>query len=213
MRKRTEISAVTYSIILAIAGIEHGTGEILQGNISPPSMMFQSWPDSDLYEIVRGEPAMTLIPNLFITGIMAIVISCLLIIWAVKFIHTDHGGTGILLLSFLMLFFGGGVAGPFLIGITISLASTRINSEFTWWKNHISLDGRNRFSHWWKYIYTCSVVFWFSLWPGLIIVGLFIKLQDPLIVIILSLFSFITMILSIFAAFAADSLLNESKST
>ena len=120
MKNHTHFSTTTFNIILAIAGIEHGVGEILQGDKAPPSLVFQSWPNSELYEIVNGEPAMSIIPNLLITGILTIIVSLLLIVWSVKYIQTDHGATGVLLLSILMLLVGGGLAGPFLIGITIS---------------------------------------------------------------------------------------------
>lgn len=206
MRSVTRVTVSTYSIILAIAGIEHGIGEIFQGNNPPSSIMIQSWPDSDLYEILNGEPAMTIIPNLFITGILTVIASLLLIIWAIKFIQTKHGGTGIIFLSFLLLLVGGGLAGPLLIGITVSLASTRINSEFKWWREHVSVKNRTILANTWIYSYIVSILFWFSLWPGLVILGMFTKLEDPIIVIMLSLFSFVMMILTIFSAFASDSL-------
>ena len=186
MSSDTRVTVSTYSIILAIAGIEHGIGEILQGNNLPSSIMIQSWPDSDLYEILNGEPAMTIIPNFVIAGILTIIVSLLLIIWAIKFIQTKHGGTGVIFLSFLLLLVGGGLAGPLLIGITVSLASTRINSEFKWWREHVSVKIRTTLANTWIYSYIVSILFWFSLWPGLIIIGMFTKLEDPLIVILLS---------------------------
>lgn len=206
MTNTTRISVSTYGIILAIAGVEHGIGEMFQGNITPPSTMIQSWPDSDLYEILSGEPAMTLIPNLFITGIVAIMISLLLFLWTIKFIHTQHGSIVFFSLSVLMVLTGGGLAGPLLIGVTISLASKQINSRFEWWKEKVSIKITTILARNWKYFYFLSIFFWFSLWPGLIILGMFTKLEDPLVVIVLSLLSFSTMLLSIFAAFALDSL-------
>jgi hypothetical protein len=54
-----------------LAGIEHGVGEIVQGNRAPAGTMIESWPDSAPFEIVGGEPAMTIVPNLLLTGILA----------------------------------------------------------------------------------------------------------------------------------------------
>ncbi len=85
MRNVTRVTVSTYSIILAIAGIEHGIGEIFQGNNPPTSIMIQSWPESDLYEILNGEPALTIIPNFIIAGILTIIVSLFLIIWAIRF--------------------------------------------------------------------------------------------------------------------------------
>ncbi|MFX1284527.1 MAG: hypothetical protein ACFFB5_12780 [Promethearchaeota archaeon] len=202
--KALRVTVSTFGTILGIAGLEHGVGEILQGNKTPESIFIQSWPNDELYEILNGEPAMTIIPNYLLTGILAILASIILIIWAILFIERKYGGFIFILLSFITMLVGGGLAGPILIGIIVGLAATRINSQFTWMNEHIST--RDHLSQIWKYSYVVSVLSWFSLWPGLIILGIFLKVTEPLIVIFLTLLSLGTLILTIFSSFVYDSL-------
>ncbi|UCE12201.1 MAG: hypothetical protein JSV04_08335 [Candidatus Heimdallarchaeota archaeon] len=204
--KASRVTVSTFGTILGIAGLEHGVGEILQGNKAPESIFIQSWPNNQLYEILNGEPAMTIIPNYILTGILAIIVSAVLIVWAILFIERKHGGLIFLLLSFIALLVGGGVAGPVLIGIIVGLTSTRIDTEFTWMNTHLST--RDSLSRIWKYSYSVSVIGWFSLWPGLIILGMFVPVIEPLIVIFLTLLSFTSMLLTIVSSFAYDSIKN-----
>lgn len=53
--KALRVSVSTFGTILGIAGLEHGVGEILQGNVVPESIFIQSWPNEQLYEILIGE--------------------------------------------------------------------------------------------------------------------------------------------------------------
>jgi hypothetical protein len=202
--KASRVTVSTFGAILGIAGLEHGVGEILQGNKAPEGIFIQSWPNNRLYEILNGEPAMTVISNYLLTGILALVTSTILIIWAIVFIEKKHGGLIFILLSFMIMLVGGGLAGPVLIGIIVGIAGTRINTQFTWMNEHFST--RTFLSKIWKYSYIVSVFSWFSLWPGLIILGIFVRVTEPLIVIFLTLLSFFSMLLTIFSSFAHDSL-------
>ena len=76
------------------------------------------------------EPAMTVIPNFLITGILAVVVGILVLIWVFAFLGKKHGGVGMILLSILMLLFGGGIFPP-LIGIIGGVAGIKINTPFT----------------------------------------------------------------------------------
>ena len=204
--KASRVTVSTFGAIIGIAGIEHGVGEILQGNKTPEGFYIESWPDNPLYEILSGEPALTIIPNLFLTGILAIIASIVLIIWTIFFIERKYGPLIFLLLNFIGMLVGIGVAGPILIGIITGLSGTRLNSNFTWFNEHSS--ARDFLSKIWIYVYFVSVFSWFSLWPGLIILGLFVSVIDPLIVIVLALFSFVSFILTIVSSFAYDSVKN-----
>ncbi len=75
IKSATKVVVSAFGIILGIAGIEHGIGEILQGNIVPSGIVIKSWGESKLFSILAGEPAMTIIPNLLITGVLVIIIS------------------------------------------------------------------------------------------------------------------------------------------
>lgn len=204
LRSATKTTVSTFGVIIGIAGIEHGIGEILQGNKPPTGIVIESWPNSEVYIALAGEPAMTIIPNLLITGILAIMISVLLMIWAIKFIEKKHGMLVLFALSIALLLFGGGF-GPPLIGFIISIAGTKINSQFKWLNNQISVKLRSKFEYIWQISYLGCIIGWFSLWPGVIILAYFIGVIDPSLVGFLSMFSFTTLFLTIFSGFIYDS--------
>jgi hypothetical protein len=116
-------------IVAGIAGLEHGYFEILQGNTRPAGLAFPSWgPDiCDPAKIWHAcEPAMSILPNFLITGILAMLLSVVLIAWAGWFVQRRHGGLAQIGLSIALLLFGGGFFPP-LIGIIGGAAGTQIN--------------------------------------------------------------------------------------
>jgi hypothetical protein len=54
----TRRAVQVFGVIAAAAGIEHGVGELRQGAIPPPALVFQSWPDAPAFEVLAGEPAL-----------------------------------------------------------------------------------------------------------------------------------------------------------
>ena len=65
----------TLGTLAGLAGVEHGIGEILQGNVAPEGLAIIAWPGSELFRVLGGEPAMTIVPSLLVTGILAILVS------------------------------------------------------------------------------------------------------------------------------------------
>ena len=128
MRKATRWVAALFGISAGIAGVEHGYFEILQGNTRPDSIMIASIGPPCIPEEVWNacEPAMTIIPNFLITGILAVIIGLVILIWSVAYVQRKRGGLVLILLSVALLLFGGGLFPP-LIGIIAGFAATRIN--------------------------------------------------------------------------------------
>jgi hypothetical protein len=132
MRKATKAVATWFGISAGGASIEHGYFEILQGNIRPEGLMIVSMgPPCVPDEIWNAcEPAMTIIPNFLITGVLAVIIGLAVLIWSIFFIQRKHGGTVLIFLSIAMLLFGGGIFPP-LIGIIGGVAGIKINKSIT----------------------------------------------------------------------------------
>jgi hypothetical protein len=128
MRKATKTVATWFGVAAGLAGIEHGYFEILQGNTRPEGLMIASIGPPCVPEEVWNacEPAMTIIPNFLITGILAVIIGLLVLIWSMAFVQHKHGGTVLILLSVALLLFGGGLFPP-LIGIVGGVAGMKIN--------------------------------------------------------------------------------------
>jgi hypothetical protein len=129
MRKATKTVATWFGISAGIVGLEHGYFEILQGSTKPDGLMIASiGPPCVPEEIWNAcEPAMTVLPNFLITGILAFIIGLLVLIWSAAFMQRKHGGIFLILLSIALLLFGGGLFPP-LIGIVGGVAGTKINN-------------------------------------------------------------------------------------
>lgn len=201
---KTKLSVVTFSSILGIAGIEHGVGEILQGNIAPDSAFIRSWPNNEHYAILGGEPAFTILTGIpmYITGILAILISILTILLTVFYAKQKNSGlifTGLVISLFL---FGGGMAGPVLIGTLLSWAIFNMNSGSQQYKKKRIIW--KPLKSIWRPVFTISIIGWFSLWPGLVLLSATGLVLDASALYILSTISLITFILTIFSASVSD---------
>lgn len=199
--RATRISVSTFGVLAALAGIEHGVGEILQGPVRPASPVIESWEGSEAFRILGGEPAMTIIPNLVATGILAIMVAIALGIWSVGFIGRRHGGLVLILLSVLLLLVGGGF-GPPLVGIIIGIAATRIG-----------VAGRRRpesvsraLGRAWPWLLGAGVLGYLSLVPGAIVLDWLIEADIAGLVAGLMVLSFTSLILALVAARARDRL-------
>jgi hypothetical protein len=201
----TRVTVSAIGTMIALAGIEHGVGEILQGNVASDGIMIESWPESDAFRILSGEPAMTVVPNLLVTGILAVIVSLLFLVWVTAFIQRKHGGLVLILLSLVMLLVGGGF-GPPLIGILLGIAATRINAPLGWWRTHLTGGTRWFLATAWPWFLGADLIAFLSLFPGMVLVGHFFS-GDPVpdafvYALILSACGFLG--LSIVAAFAYD---------
>jgi hypothetical protein len=108
-------------------GVLHGIGEVLQGSVAPNGITIEAWP---ALRVVVGEPAMTIVPNFLLTGILAIVVGIIVTIWAGKFIEHKRGGLILILLSIVMLLVGGGLIPP-LFGIAAGVIAAVLNYQTT----------------------------------------------------------------------------------
>lgn len=128
MRSAVRIVASSFGAFAGFGAVEHGIFEIMQGNTRPDGVMINSMgPPCQPEQIWNAcEPAMTVVPNYLVTGILAILFGLIGIIWSLFFIERKHGGLVLMLLSFAMLLFGGGIFPP-VIGFIGGLVGTRIN--------------------------------------------------------------------------------------
>ncbi len=128
MRKATKTVAAWLGIVAGIGGLEHGYFEFLQGNTRPSGVAFPSWgPPCVPDEIWHAcEPAMSILPNFLLTGLLAMLLSLALIVWAGWFVQRRHGGWVQMALSVLLLLFGGGFFPP-IIAFVGGLAGMQIH--------------------------------------------------------------------------------------
>ncbi|MFH1632819.1 MAG: hypothetical protein ABIG63_02260 [Chloroflexota bacterium] len=205
MRNATKVTVSTFGALAGLAGIEHGFGETLQGNVAPDGMMILSWSDSELFHILAGEPAMTIIPNFLATGILTILFSLVFLVWATMFVHKKNGGLVLILLSIVMLLVGGGFAPP-VLGVIVGVAATRINAPLTWWRTHFLVGLRRSLGKLWPWSFAACIIAWLYLFPGSILLDYFFGAGNPGVIAVLSLSAFGSLLLTIVAGFAHDSI-------
>jgi len=204
MNKSLRVIISTFGAIIGLMGFEHGLGETLQGNVIPSGLMIPSWPDSAFFNVLAGEPAMTIIPNLLITGILAILVSLVYTVWAVLFVQCKHGGLVLILLSILMLPVGGGIFPP-ILGLLIGAGATRINAPLTWWRIHLSPGLRDFLQKLWPWFFSACLLAWLSMFPGVPVLDYFFGVSDTNLIFIILACMFGFLILAGIAGFARDS--------
>jgi hypothetical protein len=128
MRQATKTVATWLGITAGIGGLEHGYFEILQGSTKPAGLMIVSMGLPCVPEEIWNacEPAMTILPNFLITGILAVILGLLILVWSATFIQHKNGGLVLILLSAASLLFGGGLFPP-LIGMIGGAAGMKIH--------------------------------------------------------------------------------------
>lgn len=178
MRNATKVTVLTFSALMGLAGIEHGPGEILQGSTAPAGLLFPSWPASAFFRSMGGEPAMTLVPNMLATGILAILFSLAFLAWEGLFVERKNGGLILILLAVAMLLVGGGIFPP-VIGILIGILATRINAQLIGWCIHFPAALRAFLGRLWPWSFGACVLAWLCLFPGINILGYFFGVNNP----------------------------------
>lgn len=123
------LAASTFGVLSGLGGFTHGVGEVLQGNVTPDGIVIDSWTQGPLATHLGGEPGMTIVPNLLITGSLTMIVALALIIWSAAFVGRKRGGLILLLLAVAMLLVGGGFAPP-VIGLLSGLAALGIDSPY-----------------------------------------------------------------------------------
>jgi len=203
MKSATKTTVSIFGVIAALAGIEHGIGEILQGNVAPKGIVILSWPESEFFSILAGEPAMTIIPNLLVTGILAVFFSLIFLVWVTAFVQRRYGGLVLVMLSIVLLLVGGGF-GPPLLGVILGIAATRINAPLAWWRAHLPGGLRRFLGKLWPWSLIAGVIFWLLLLPGASILAYFFGVDNSNLVVILFFLAFGFLLLTIVAGFARD---------
>jgi len=135
----TRQTASILGIYAGLLGVVHGLFEVAQGATAPHGLGISAIGAPCQSSLVWHAclPAMTIVPNFLITGILAIAFSAAAIAWAAQFVASKHGGLILILLSILMLLVGAGIIPP-LTGVIAGAAATRINAPLTFVRTRLS---------------------------------------------------------------------------
>ena len=139
MRKRVvqiiRAIAIGAGVFAGFVGGVHGYYEISHGSVIPNGFFYDAVSGKALAVNSAnwtGWPAMTIVPNFLVTGVLAVIIAVIVIAWSVLRVNRGNGGFFLIILSFALCFFGGGFVPPLIgaiggiIGITGSIIERRI---------------------------------------------------------------------------------------
>jgi hypothetical protein len=201
------IIATVFGALVGLAGIEHGIFETLQGNIIPKDKMINAIGDANKLWEGASERAITLIPNIYITGFIAITVGILMIIWSFFFVQRMYGGIGIIILSITLFLFGGGMA-PITMGIIAGITALRIRNPISWITKYLGKKIHGLLAATWPWTFIIAVGLFLTT-VEITILGWFFGINDPsvLISILWSLAypMLLFIIFSVFSGLAYDS--------
>jgi hypothetical protein len=196
------ITASTFGFLSGLGGITHGVGEIRQGNIPSSGIVVNSWTEGPIATNMGGEPAMAIVPNLLITGLLTIILSLAVIVWSVLFVQRKRGGLVLILLSIAMLLVGGGFAPP-VMGILAGVAGLGIHRR-KWWGTRFPANVQHFLAGSWPWIYGICLINGLFLVIGLIILVYRFGLNHPELFVYSFLFAIVALLLCIFSGGAYD---------
>jgi hypothetical protein len=204
MKSATRVVVSKLGLLAGLAGMEHGIGELLQGNVAPAGLRIVAWPGWELFRIVAGEPAMTIIPNLLVTGIVAILVSLAYIAWATVLVERKNSSLALILLSVVMLLTGAGY-GSAVLGFIIGLVATRLNVNGARRHTRLPAGIRQASVRFWPSAYVACVIAWLLVMPGSLILAYVFGTENVApVVYAFIVAAFGTLLLTVYVAFAYD---------
>ncbi len=185
-----------------LMGMEHGFFETLQGNVAPGSLIIDAIGRQPNSVFQGSEPALTIVPNLFVTGILAICVGLLITIWAAAFIERHNAVLVLMLFSSILFSVGGGLA-PLVIELIAAAIATWINQPHRWWRAHLSANVQHWLAELWPWPFVAFFV------PSFInlqiaIFGNFFGVNNPSLLALIVLLIFGLLLLSVMSGFAYD---------
>jgi hypothetical protein len=158
MNRATKTIVSTIGVILGISGIDHGIFEILQGNQATDGLFIEAIGPDHIMWVHGGEGAFTILPNFLLTGILAVLLGIVVMVWSLRYIDRKRGPLVFFLLNLALFLFGGGVAAPILIYPAAGLAATRIHKPLTWWRKVLPERARPVLAKFWPHTLSIGVI-------------------------------------------------------
>lgn len=142
--RTTRKVASILGVIAGLLGLLHGIYETLQGNVSPGGIsILAKGPPCQANRVWHScFPAVTIIPNIFVTGVLAIIVSLIIVVWAAAIVQRKYGGLVLILLSIIQFIVGGGIISP-IVGFVAGMAGMGIQMPLTRWRTYLPVRLRH----------------------------------------------------------------------
>lgn len=197
--RATVTTVKVFGALTAFAGVEHGVGEMAQGSVPPGAVLFESWPQVAAFEPLSGEPAMSLVPNLLVSGVLSVVVATAFGWVAVHRPDRRHSAQLLLGLSLLLLLVGGGF-GPPLLGALTALLAARLGATPARRPGRVTRRGARL----WPWPLVAAAGSFLALVPGTAVLYLASGRSSPTVVAVLTATAFIATPLAMWTARAGD---------
>jgi len=209
MNNKTKTLALTLGILAGIMGIEHGIGEVLEGNRPTESIFILSWPDSAFFKIMSGEPAMPFIPNYLLTGLITILLSLIFLVILIK-TSLDRKSIGVLFVLLIMLLSAGGGFGPPILGAIALLVALKQDSQLRSWSK-LPVKLHRILSALWPWSFGFCLLGWMMLFPGAALISFYTAIQNTLLMLIPIIIAFIFIPITMLLGFSRDILMRNAE--
>jgi hypothetical protein len=141
------LMASVFGALAGISNIQFGIIELLKGNVKPDNFMFISY----------NQPALSIIPNYFITGILGVVFGLLFVIWSIFFVQIKRGGLIMNIIAVIQMLFGASMI-RIPQEIIFGLIGTRINKPLKWWDKVLPSKSLNILSKLWPWSFILYII-------------------------------------------------------
>ncbi len=196
----TRAVVAAFGILCGLTGMIAGVFETLQGNIVPSGLVISTIGPDHTMATDFTYFAITIIPNLLATGILAVALGSFVIYWSIRGVQRPYGVVVLAILCAAQTLVGGGWVVD-IAAITCILA-TRIGKPLNWWRSHLPRGART----WLVRLFPASLVAYALVASGLLvltILGIDSVVMIELITVLAG-FMFVPMLLMIFGGLAMD---------
>ncbi len=131
----TRLVVAAFGVLCGLTGVIAGLFEIRQGGVIPSGFVISTIGPNDATADDFTYFAVTVVPNMFMTGILAVTVSCLVILWSVWFVHKKNGALILLGLSVAQMLVGGGWVID--LSVVSCILATRIGKPLNWWRSNL----------------------------------------------------------------------------
>jgi hypothetical protein len=173
----TRAVAAALGVCVGLSGLDHGLFETLQGNTPTPGLIVQAIGPAQRMWVYGTEEAFTIVPNFLVTGLLAMLVGLLTVIWSVRYLDRPNGSQVLLLLGGLLFLVGGGI-GMLVFLLAAWLVARRIHRPLTWLTSRLPATvGRTLSRSWPAFVVAGLALYAFAL--EVAIVGSVPDVSDP----------------------------------
>ena len=189
-----------FGLLCGLTGILAGIFEVLQGNTWADGFEISTIGSAYTMADDFTYHAVTIIPNFLLTGILAIIVSSVVIVWSSRYVERPYGVLTLFALCIVQMLVGGGWVID--VGLFMCIFATRIGKPLNWWRTHLPNSAR----YWLARLYPVSLVL-FGIIAGSMLVLTVLGVNSVVLIESITPLAglmFIPMLLMMFGALATD---------